>query len=104
MSERLAVLDVGSNAVRFVLARVTPGVEFRVLRHERVQTWLAGSRPSLKRISAPSTSIARPLSPMTDAERDGYRDLFSRVTLVEVTGRTDFPALVKVVDGLLAGR
>jgi len=41
---------------------------------------------------------------MTDAERDGYRDLFSRVTLVEVTGRTDFPALVKVVDGLLAGR
>ena len=45
MSERLAVLDVGSNAVRFVLARVTPGVEFRVLRHERVQTWLAGSRP-----------------------------------------------------------
>jgi exopolyphosphatase/guanosine-5'-triphosphate,3'-diphosphate pyrophosphatase len=44
MSERLAVLDLGSNAVRLVLARVTPGVEFRVLRQERVQTRLAASR------------------------------------------------------------
>jgi exopolyphosphatase / guanosine-5'-triphosphate,3'-diphosphate pyrophosphatase len=44
MSERLAVLDVGSTAVRFVLARVTPGVEFRVLRQQRVQTRLAGNR------------------------------------------------------------
>jgi len=43
MSERLAVLDLGSNAVRLVLARVTPGVEFRVLRQERVQTRLAAN-------------------------------------------------------------
>jgi exopolyphosphatase / guanosine-5'-triphosphate,3'-diphosphate pyrophosphatase len=47
MSERVAVLDVGSNAVRLVLARVTPGVEFRVLRQERVQTRLAGNRRGL---------------------------------------------------------
>jgi exopolyphosphatase / guanosine-5'-triphosphate,3'-diphosphate pyrophosphatase len=47
MSERVAVLDVGSNAVRLVLARVTPGVEFRVLRQERVQTRLAGHRRGL---------------------------------------------------------
>jgi exopolyphosphatase/guanosine-5'-triphosphate,3'-diphosphate pyrophosphatase len=47
MSERLAVLDLGSNAVRLVLARVTPGVEFRVLRQERVQTRLAGHRRGL---------------------------------------------------------
>jgi exopolyphosphatase / guanosine-5'-triphosphate,3'-diphosphate pyrophosphatase len=44
MSERVAVVDVGSNAVRLVLARVTPGVEFRVIRQERVQTRLAGHR------------------------------------------------------------
>ena len=44
MSERLAVLDLGSNAVRLMLARVTPGVEFRVLRQERVQTRLAANR------------------------------------------------------------
>src|SRR4029453_10754445 len=47
MSEQVAVLDVGSNAVRLVLARVTPGVEFRVLRQERVQTRLAGHRRGL---------------------------------------------------------
>jgi len=47
MPERVAVLDVGSNAVRLVLARVTPGVEFRVLRQERVQTRLAGNRRGL---------------------------------------------------------
>src|SRR5262245_8837613 len=47
MSERLAVLDVGSNALRLVLARLTPGVEFRVLRQERIQTRLAGNRRGL---------------------------------------------------------
>ena len=47
MTERLAVLDLGSNAVRLILARVTPGVEFRVLRQERVQARLAGDRRGL---------------------------------------------------------
>jgi len=47
MSERLAVLDVGSTAVRFVLARVTPGVEFRVLRQQRVHLGAAAALWSL---------------------------------------------------------
>ena len=45
MSERVAIVDLGSNAARFVLARVRRGVEFRVLREERVQTRLAGGGP-----------------------------------------------------------
>jgi exopolyphosphatase/guanosine-5'-triphosphate,3'-diphosphate pyrophosphatase len=42
MAETLALIDLGSNAARFVLARITPGVEFRILREERAQTRLAG--------------------------------------------------------------
>jgi exopolyphosphatase / guanosine-5'-triphosphate,3'-diphosphate pyrophosphatase len=44
MREMVALLDLGSNAVRFVLVRVTPGVGFRVLREERTQTRLGGGR------------------------------------------------------------
>lgn len=39
-SQRIAVLDLGSNASRFVLARLMPGVGFEVLRKDRVQTRL----------------------------------------------------------------
>ncbi len=45
MAELVALLDFGSNAVRFVLARVKPQVDFRVLHAERSQTRLGGGRP-----------------------------------------------------------
>src|SRR5262249_53750527 len=45
MAELVALLDFGSNAVRFVLARVKPGVGFRVLRQERSQTRLGSGPP-----------------------------------------------------------
>jgi len=45
MAELVALLDLGSNACRFVLARVIAGTGFRVLREERVQTRLGGGRP-----------------------------------------------------------
>ena len=45
MAELVALLDFGSNAARFVLARVKPGSGFRVLRTERSQTRLGGGRP-----------------------------------------------------------
>ena len=44
MPEMLALVDLGSNAVRFVLARVTPGRGFRLLRESRAQTRLAAGR------------------------------------------------------------
>jgi len=45
VSELVALLDIGSNAARFVLARVTAGAGYRVLQKERVVTRLAGGQP-----------------------------------------------------------
>jgi len=45
MAELIALLDFGSNAVRFVLARIKRTVGFRVLHEERRQTRLGGGRP-----------------------------------------------------------
>src|SRR5438132_143634 len=40
--EVIAIVDIGSTAVRFLLARVTPGASYRVLVEERVPTRLGG--------------------------------------------------------------
>jgi exopolyphosphatase/guanosine-5'-triphosphate,3'-diphosphate pyrophosphatase len=45
LAELVAVLDIGSNAARFVLARIIPGSGYRVLRRARVVTRLAGGKP-----------------------------------------------------------
>src|SRR5207249_1738692 len=42
MPELVAVVDLGSTAVRFLLARITPGVGYRVLVQERVPSRLGG--------------------------------------------------------------
>ena len=42
MAELVAVVDLGSTAVRFLLARITPGVQYRVLVQERVPSRLGG--------------------------------------------------------------
>jgi exopolyphosphatase/guanosine-5'-triphosphate,3'-diphosphate pyrophosphatase len=44
MTDLVAVVDLGSNAARFTLARITPGREFRVLREDRAQTRLGAGR------------------------------------------------------------
>ena len=47
MPELVALLDIGSNAARFVLARIAPGSGYRVLRRDRVVTRLAGGKPGI---------------------------------------------------------
>ena len=44
MDDTVAVIDLGSNAVRFLVARVRPGKGFHIVRDERVQTRLGASR------------------------------------------------------------
>jgi exopolyphosphatase / guanosine-5'-triphosphate,3'-diphosphate pyrophosphatase len=45
MAELLALIELGSNAARFLLTRINQGVGFRVLREERVQTRLGSGAP-----------------------------------------------------------
>ena len=47
MAELVAVVDLGSTAVRFLLARIVPGSRYRVLVEERVPTRLGGGRPGV---------------------------------------------------------
>ena len=43
--ELVAIVDLGSNAVRFLLAKVKPDKGYRVLVEERVPTRLGGGAP-----------------------------------------------------------
>jgi len=57
--ELIALIELGSNAARFILARVKPGVGFRVLAEERVQTRLGGGPPGkLPREAVDETVLA----------------------------------------------
>jgi exopolyphosphatase/guanosine-5'-triphosphate,3'-diphosphate pyrophosphatase len=46
MAELVAVVDLGSTAVRLLLARIVPGVGYRVLLQDRVATRLGGGLPA----------------------------------------------------------
>lgn len=45
MSKLVALVDIGSNAVRFVTARIRPGKDFRILSQGRVLTRLGSGQP-----------------------------------------------------------
>jgi len=47
MSEFLALVELGSNAVRCLVVSIIPGVGFQVLREEREQTRLSGGSPGV---------------------------------------------------------
>ena len=53
MAELVALMDLGSNAARFLLASLHPGAGFRILEEQRVQTRLGSSRSGL----LPSTAV-----------------------------------------------
>src|SRR5262245_1701216 len=96
MSERLAVLDLGSNAVRLILARVTPGVEFRVLRQERVQTRLAGHRRGL----LPRAGVRQTLRAVSRFLAEVREDSRPRVVAVATAAIRDAPNAYRLLGPL----
>lgn len=96
MSERVAVLDLGSNAVRLILARVTPGVEFRVLRQERVQTRLAGHRRGL----LPRAGVRQTLRAVSEFLAEVRGDGEPRVVAVATAAIRDAPNADRLLGAL----
>lgn len=96
MSERLAVLDLGSNGIRLILARVTPGVEFRVLRQERVQTRLAGHPRGL----LPRAGVARTLQAVRGFLAEVSRGNPPRVLAVATAAVRDAPNADRLLEPL----
>jgi len=96
MSERLAVLDLGSNAVRLILAKVTPGVDFRVLRQERVQTRLAGHRRGL----LPRAGVEQTLRAVSRFLSEVRGDDAARVVAVATAAIRDAPNADRLLGAL----
>jgi hypothetical protein len=78
MADLVAVVDLGSTAVRFLVAEIVPDSGYRVLVEERVPTGSAGgrptrcpARPSIGR-SGPYTTFARGI-PRTAAGPASWR-------------------------------
>jgi exopolyphosphatase/guanosine-5'-triphosphate,3'-diphosphate pyrophosphatase len=100
MSERLAVLDLGSNAVRLLLAKVRPGVDFRVLRQERVQTRLAGHRRGL----LPRDAVKRTLRAVSRFLAEVREDSAPRVVAVATAAIRDAPNADRLLGRAATGR
>jgi exopolyphosphatase/guanosine-5'-triphosphate,3'-diphosphate pyrophosphatase len=69
MADLVALLDLGSNAARFLLVRITPGVGYRVLSKKRVQTRLGSGRAGelpFRAVDRTLSSISRFLAGATN--------------------------------------
>ena len=58
MMERVVLIDLGSNAVRFALAGVIPGRAFRIFDEARVQTRLAAGRRGALPLAGVAATVA----------------------------------------------
>jgi exopolyphosphatase/guanosine-5'-triphosphate,3'-diphosphate pyrophosphatase len=88
MPELLALLDLGSNAARFVLARINPGVGYRVLQKERIQTRLGDGRAG----ELPPDAVALTLSSVSGfLERLGINGAPLRLMAVATAAVRDAP-------------
>ncbi len=99
MSELLAFIDLGSNAVRCLLVRVTPGVGFEVLRQERVQTRLGGGRPGM----LPQTSVKDTLAIVRRFLREVRGEYQPRVLAVATAAVRDAANRDDLLEPLLRG-
>jgi exopolyphosphatase/guanosine-5'-triphosphate,3'-diphosphate pyrophosphatase len=94
--ERVALVEVGSNALRLVLAGVDPGAGFTVLREERVQTRLGAGLPG--RLPGPAMKLT--LRAIHRFLRDARRQGDVRVVAVATAAVRDAPNASRFLDTL----
>ena len=76
MGDRIAFVDLGSNAARFLLADIASGSHVRILREERVQTRLGAGPPgalSRAAIDATVSAVHRFLASVRNGHTNGHR-------------------------------
>ena len=99
MSELIAVLDLGSNAARFLLARIEPGVGYRVLSRQRASrpAWVRNPRGHLPQeaIDLTLASASRFLASLGNG--NGTRP---RVMAVATAAVRDAPNRDQLIDPL----
>jgi exopolyphosphatase / guanosine-5'-triphosphate,3'-diphosphate pyrophosphatase len=66
----VALVELGSNAVRLLVARMGPGVGFEVLEEKRVQTRLGSGRPGVLRTDSIARTVAAVHQFLARARRD----------------------------------
>lgn len=106
-SEMLALIDIGSNAVRCLLVKLTPGDGFEILRQERAQTRLGGGCPGVlsKKAVEDSVEVIRDfLQEVEDEVLDGQPPRVLAVATAAVrdaTNRDDFLCRLKQEAGVI---
>ena len=96
MSELVALIDLGSNAARFLLTRINEGVGFRILKEQRVQTRLgSGDRGRLPQAAVDST--LRAVHRFLDTVNNGARP---RVVAVATAAVRDAVNRERLLDPL----
>jgi exopolyphosphatase/guanosine-5'-triphosphate,3'-diphosphate pyrophosphatase len=86
-SDVVALVELGSNAVRLLVARLGPGLGFEVIEEERVQTRLGSGR----RGALPAGAIARTVTAVHRFLARARRDRTPRVIAVATAAVRDAP-------------
>jgi exopolyphosphatase / guanosine-5'-triphosphate,3'-diphosphate pyrophosphatase len=85
VSEFLALVELGSNAVRCLVASILPGVGFQILHEERAQTRLSAGRPGL----LPPTAIRETTETIRRFLREARREYQPHILAVATSAVRD---------------
>ncbi len=99
VSEFLALVELGSNAVRCLVASILPGVGFQVLQEERVQTRLSAGRPG---VLSP-TAIRETTDTVRRFVREARREYQPRILAVATSAVRDATNRDELLEELQRG-